>query len=99
MAHKQLSNSFLGSQIDVIMKESRRKNIITVERIDGKGAGCRATPALQRWLSIRMPFKQVFLDFKVAPYSFFDRARADFENFAMARAFKLHIKVARGITQ
>ena len=36
MAHKQLSNAFLGSQIDVIMKESGRKNIITLGRIDGK---------------------------------------------------------------
>ena len=29
----------------------------------------------------------------------FSRARADFENLAMAQAFKLHAKVARGITQ
>ena len=32
----------------------------------------------------------------MAPYSFFFiRARADFENLAMARAFKLYIKVTR----
>ena len=36
---------------------------------------------------------------KVAPYKFFVRARAAFENLAMAQAFKLHAKVARGITQ
>ena len=37
-------------------------------------------------------------DIKVAPYSFLC-ARADFENLAMAQAFKLHAKVARVITQ
>ena len=31
-----------------------------------------------------------FLLIKVAPYSFFVRARADFENLAMAQAFKLY---------
>ena len=35
---------------------------------------------------------------KVAPYSFLS-ARADFENLAMAQAFKLHAKVAHGIMQ
>ena len=36
---------------------------------------------------------------KVAPYSFFVLARADFENLVMAQAFKLHAKVAREIKQ
>ena len=30
---------------------------------------------------------------------FLDRARADFENLAMARAFNLYVKVACGITR
>ena len=47
-----------------------------------------------------MPIKELLkVTFKVAPYSFFVRARVDFENLAMAQAFKLHAKVARGITQ
>ena len=35
----------------------------------------------------------------MAPYSFFLSALADFENLAMARAFKLYVQVAREITQ
>ena len=35
----------------------------------------------------------------VAPYSFFVRVCTDFENLAMAQAFKLYAKVTRKITQ